>query len=60
MIENELLREFAEAHPDGLESELAEAFDEKLDASRDEAVRHLRDRFENLLEDRLESEETSE
>ena len=60
MIDNVLLREFAEAHPDGLESKLAQAFDEKLDASRSDAVKHLRDQLESLLEDRLESEDTSE
>lgn len=60
MIENSLLREFAEAHPDGLESKLAHAFDEKLDAPRDEAVKHLREKLESLLESRLELEDASE
>lgn len=60
MIENDLLRDFAEAHPDGLESRLAQAFDEKIDDSRDEAVKHLRKKLEDLLADRLESEDTSE
>ena len=59
MIDNELLREFAETHPDGLESKLAQAFNEKLDAPRSDAVRHLRDQLESLLEDRLELEDTS-
>jgi hypothetical protein len=60
MIDNELLREFAETHPDGLQSKLAKAFDEKVDASRSDAVKHLRDQLESLLEDRLELEDTSD
>lgn len=60
MIDNDLLREFAESHPDGLESKLAQVFDEKLDASRSDAVEHLRDQLESLLDDRLESEDASE
>lgn len=60
MIENDLLREFAESYPEGLESKLAQAFDEKRNASRTDAVKHLRDQIEDLLEDRLESEDASE
>ncbi|MBB4089619.1 hypothetical protein [Salinibacter ruber] len=60
MIENELLREFAEAYPDSLESKLAQAFDEKLGASRSDAIEHLREQLESMLEDRLEPEDTSE